>query len=217
MGTIGKTLPIIDSRNPKEIIIAGLEYKIKELGLLRVPFDISTDYPSRETFEKDKRDTLPIQRRIVVRKLSNTVEIYSIGSMIGGEIDLKDVLASAPIHESRSQGWVDQYTMELSVWSTDSKDRDNIVELTKLWMLELEQDIYDGTIAFPFFYLRELFAIRFIRAYEDINYDLYINGPVYIGTLVYNITAPFFNDTSGEDYQKYKMSLTETLVDTLQV
>jgi len=217
MATIGKTLPVIDSRNPKDIIIAGLNFKIEELGLLRVPFDISTDYPSRETFEKDQRDTIPIKRRIVVKKLNNTVQMYGIGNTVDGEINLADVGTTTPIHESLNLGWVDQYTMELSVWSTDSKDRDNIVELIKLWMLELEQDVYDGTLEFPFYYLRELFAIRFIRAYEGTNHDLYIDGPVYIGTLVYSVMAPFFNDTSGETYQQYKVSLTETLVDNIQI
>lgn len=211
MANIGKELDVLGIRNPKEILIRGLEQKIAEQGNLRQGFDITTDYPSRETYDHDA-ESRRIKRRIVVRQMSNTVERYALGQLVSGEFDDEDL----ELHEVF--GWADLYNMEISIWSPDSKDRDNIVELIKLWMLELEQDIKSGSIelGLPFFFDKDIFAIRFIRAYEGVNSQIYRNGPIYIGSLVYNLIAPFYHSTSDNDYQRYKIHLIGQIVDCIE-
>lgn len=201
---IGKALQVVDTRNPKDIIIAGLEMKIAEQGNLRRAFDITSDYPSRETYETDLTQDNVVKRRIVVRKISNTVNTYAIGNIVGGMLDpttgeVEDIF-----------GWADQYTMEISVWSPDSKDRDNIVELVKLWMLELEQDIQAGYLQVPFMYAKEMYALRFVREYEGENHVLVRNGTIYIGNIVYDFVAPFYYK-SEDAIVNYKYQLIENL------
>lgn len=211
MTVTGKILNPLGIRNPKEILVRGLEHKISEQGNLRQGFDISTEYPSRETYDHDA-ESRRIKRRVIVKQLSNTVERYAIGQEIAGEFDI-DTLSQ---HEFF--GWVDLYTMEVSVWSPDSKDRDNIVELIKLWMLELEQDVKSGSIELnlPFFFDSDIFAIRFIRAYEGVNSQVYRNGPIYIGSLVYTLVAPFYHHTTDDDFERYKFRLIERIADCIE-
>ena len=211
MTTIGTPLVPLGIRNPKEVLIEGLRRKLDEQGNLRQSFDITAEYPSRETYDHDARERR-IKRRVVVKQLTNAVERYAIGHEIGGEFDF------STLTDNRVFGWVDLYTMEVSIWSPDSKDRDNIVELIKMWMLELEQDIKSGNVEFelPYFYTSDIFAIRFIRAYEGVNNNIYRNGPIHIGSLVYNLIAPFYHLTNDEDYHKYKINLIGHIVDCIE-
>ncbi len=202
MVNTGKPLDALGIRNPKEIIVKGLERKISEQGVLRQSFDISTEYPSRETYDHDA-ESRRIKRRIVVKQLTNTVERYAIGHQIGGEFNQET------LEYKQYSGWADLYTMEVSIWTPDSKDRDNIVELVKLWMLELEQDVRSGSLdlGLPFFFDRNIFAVSFIRAYEGVNHQVYRNGGIYIGSLVYTVIAPFYHESTDEDYARYKVKL----------
>jgi hypothetical protein len=199
--TTGKKLHTIDTNNPKDIIIEGLKLKIDSLGELRVPFDVTTDYPSRETYEHDQERDRRIRRRLVVRKLQNTVRTYALGQNVYGYVD-EDNLVDEGV-----QGYLNLYTMEISIWSPDSQDRDNLVELIKLWMLELEQELQVGTFSLPFFYNRNLLAIKFLRSVEDINMEIYRNGPIYIGSLVFEVIVPFFNITI-EELERYTLNIT---------
>ena len=72
-------LHIVDIRNPKDIIIEGLNMKIAEMGDLRVPFDVSKNYPGRETFLHEGVEHRVPSRRIVVRRLANTIHIPALG------------------------------------------------------------------------------------------------------------------------------------------
>lgn len=202
----GKRLHSIDVNNPKDIIMEGLRLKVDALGDLKVPFDITTDYPSRETYEHDEQAGRKMRRRIVVRKTQNTVKRYAIGQNVSGYRN-EDELFDEDV-----QGYLDAFTMEISAWSTDSKDRDNLVELIKLWMLELEQELQSGLIEVPFFFSKNLFAIKFLRAYEDVNMDIYRNGPIYIGSVVFEVLVPFFHGTR-EQLERYKVQLTTNVIE----
>jgi hypothetical protein len=208
--TTGTSLYTIDSRNPKDIIIRGLELKIEEQGALRVGFDITTDYPSRETFQHDLEEHRRHKRRIVVRKMNNVIHKMGIGKLGGGGWDIENNLSTD------YYGWVDQYMLEVSVWSPDSSDRDNIVELVKLWMLELEQEIQAGYVQLPFLLAQDMFSVKFVRAYEDANYNLIQNGPMYIGSLVYECLIPFFHE-NREDLETYKFNLIGNIVDKISL
>jgi len=212
MTITGQELTPLGIRNPKDIIIKGLQMKVDEQGELRRAFDITTDFPSRETYEHDAVSR-NLKRRVVVKQLSNTVAQYAIGNVTGGEFNFE------LLQDELELGWVDNYSIEVSVWSTDSKDRDNIVELIKLWMLELEQDVKSGNLRLelPFFFDNDIFAIRFIRGYEDVNHNIYRNGPIYIGSLVYTVTAPFFHRTESVDYERYKVILIANIVDHITI
>jgi len=207
----GTALYTIDSRNPKEILIEGLTQKIEGQGNLRVGFDVTTDYPSRETFEHDLEEHRRYKRRVVVRKLNNVMQSVGIGKQVSNEGFNTEYPSFDDIY-----GWVDQYMMEVSIWSPDSKDRDNIVELVKLWMLELEQEIQAGAIQVPFLFAKEMFSIKFIRSYEDANYNLIQNGPMYIGSLVYECTVPFFHENQ-DALREYQLNIVGRIVDKLSL
>jgi hypothetical protein len=204
--TSGKRLHTIDTNNPKDIIVEGLKIKVDSLGDLKVPFDITTDYPSRETYEHDQERDRRIRRRVVVRKLQNTVRTYGLGQNVSGYRNTEE------LYDEEVQGYLDLYTMEISVWSPDSQDRDNLVELIKLWMLELEQELQSGDIILPYFYQKNLLAIKFLRAYEDVNMEIYRNGPIYIGSLVFEVIIPFFHETR-EKLERYKVILNTNVIE----
>lgn len=202
----GKTLYTIDIKNPKDVILQGLKMKVEGLGDLRVPFDITTDYPSRETYEHDLERDRSVRRKVVIRKLQNTVKTYALGQVVSGNYDLENMV------DQETYGYVDSFTVEISCWSPDSSDRDNIVELIKLWMLELEQELQVGELDLPYFYSKDLLAIRFLRAYEDVNMDIYRNGPIYIGSLVFDVIIPFFHNTR-EELERYTINLTTNVIE----
>jgi hypothetical protein len=204
--TSGKRLHSIDRYNPKDIIMEGLKIKVDSLGDLKVPFDITTDYPSRETYEHDQERDRRIRRRVVVKKLQNTVKTYALGQNVSGYMNEDE------LYEESFQGYLDLYTMEISVWSPDSQDRDNLVELIKLWMLELEQELQSGDIILPYFYQKNLLAIKFLRAHEDVNMEIYRNGPIYIGSVVFEVIIPFFHETR-EELEKYRFILNTNVIE----
>jgi hypothetical protein len=202
----GKKLHVIDKTNPKDVIKEGLQLKVDSLGELRVPFDITTDFPSRETYENDAEGGTKIRRRIVIRKLQNSVRTYALGQNVDGYVDFDDM------YEEDIQGYLDLFTIEVSVWSPDSNDRDNLVELIKLWMLELEQELQVGNIELPYFYHNGLLSIKFLRASEDVNMEIYRNGPIFIGSLIFEVTVPFFHSTR-EELQRFKIHLKTNVIE----
>lgn len=215
MNGSGKKLIVVDDINPKNIIIAGLKKKIEELGSLRQSFDVTKDYPSRETFEQDLDDGLVVKRRIVVSRPESSVEKYAIGHEIESRF-LAEKEIDGTIQDVHLVGWVDKHTIEVSVWTPDSNDRDNILVLLNMWMLELEQDIQNGNLEVPYFYENQIFAITYLREYEEKNYDLLTGGgPIYIGTAVYQVISPFFHLVYGTEYQQYKMNLIAKITDCI--
>lgn len=205
-----KALVPLGIRNPKDIILAGLQKKIDEQGPLRKAFDLSVDFPSRETYAHtpNARD---IKRRIVVKVLANEVERYAIGDVVAGWYDENSK------EETLGLGWSDTYIIEVSVFTTSSEDADNIAELIKLWMLELTHDLESGDpdMNFPFFFDRKLFNMRFIRGYEGTNMSLRANGPIYVRSLTYHAIMPFFHK-SIEQFEQYKINLIQQIVDCIE-
>lgn len=217
MSTTGNALSTLNQVNVKDVIVEGLKLKIEEQGNLRLAFDVTTEYPTRETFQNDKEGQRRHVRRIVVKKLNTVASNFGIGWVVDGEMDFND--EDVP-EEDLIQGWVDSSIIEISVWSPDSRDRDNIVELIKLWMLELEQDVRLGNLFthVPFYFDRGIFAIKYLRDYEDVNYELRKeDGPMYIGSLVFEVMTPFFHRASTDDYEKYKLNLIGRIVDCINI
>lgn len=209
---MSRPLHSIQVANVKDVIYEGLKKKIDELGDLSIPFDISLEYPTRETFSTSPQGDHRHRRRVVVKRITETVKHYAIGHVVGGETNLDT------LEETLVQGWVDNNTIEVSVWSPDSKDRDNLMSLVKLWMLELEQDIHQGNIILetPFFFNRELFQVRYVRSYEDSNRDWKTaTGVIYIGSLIFEVSSPFFHKTNPEYLEKYKAHLLSEVVNCI--
>lgn len=207
-----KTLVPLGIRNPKKVLMDAIQRKVDEQGDLRRAFDISMEYPSRETYEHSRDNREVTKRRIVIKQLSNSVSRFAIGDSLGGGYDEETNKVVEYF------GWVDNYQLEISVWTTDSEDRDNITELIKLWMLELLQDVRSGNseLGLPYFFANDIFSIRFIRAYEGVNHKLRVNGPVYISNLVYMIDAPFFHQGDSDDLERYKAIITARIVACLK-
>lgn len=194
----------VDTRNVKEIVIEGLQSKIDELGDLRVPFRISMDFPSSESFRRDRDGNEITERRIVVQKPRTSVAQYAVGQNAASDDYFPE--------RERYQGWTEDSDIEISVWTTDSKDRDNIVELLKIWMLELEQ----GQLGeFPFFPEHGIQAVTFLSANEEENFDVVQNGPMYIGVLNYRMLANFFNKVEPDELIRYKFNLIERVRDCI--
>lgn len=216
----GMELTRIKVANVKDIIYEGIKHKVDSQGNLRTVFDISLEYPTRETFQTNREGNRRHVRRIVIKKLNNTVSHYAIGQIVGGEVIL-DPNASEGMRDEFIQGWLDDYMIEISIWTPDSKDRDNIVDLIKLWMLELEQDILSGNLQLelPYFFNSDVFAVRFIRSYDDINYNLTAkeDGPMYIGSLVYEVKAPFFHRASPDYLEQYKIELEARIIECITI
>lgn len=206
-----KSLPTLGIRNAKDVVLHALQKKIEEQGNLRKGFDVTTDFPSRETYKHTLEDRL-IKRRIVVRNLANEVERYGIGDMVGARYD--------PVTKTETEvfGWADNYVMEISIYTTSSEDADNIAELVKLWMLELTHDLRSGNLDldFPFFFDRDAFMVRFMRGYEGVNHSLRVNGPIYIRTLSYHIVMPFYHE-SIEQFIEYKLKLVQHIESCLEL
>lgn len=216
----GMELSRVHVVNVKDVIYEGLKRKIDAQGILRVHFDLTLEYPTRETFQTDADGSRRHKRRVVIKRLNNTVSHYALGNVVDGEVIL-DASEPEGMREELIQGWLDDNMIEISVWSPDSKDRDNIVDLIKIWMLELEQDLTSGNLQLetPFFFDKDIFAIRFLRAYEDANYSLTSkeDGPMYIGSLVYEVKSPFFHRASPDYLEAYKVELIGRIVECIQL
>lgn len=192
----------IDTRNPKEIVLDGLRGKVSELGELRVPIVFSLERPTKETFRRVRDGDEVAERRIVIRRPRNPVAQRAIGQITasGGEWTDEDIY----------QGWVDAPTIEIDIWTTASDDRDNLMELVRVWMLELEQDTIDDV---PYFYEHGIQAITFLGMTEREDDSIVQNSPMYIGTLVYEMIATFFNEVERNDLVKIKANLIARLVE----
>lgn len=193
----------------KDTIIKGLEMKILELGEMTVPFEVSKNFPARETFGHRNPEHGQFRRRIVVKRITNTIKTPAIGWGVRGGFDEES------LEMTEDLGWFDENLIEISVWTTTHSDRDNITELLKMWMLELEQhELEDGE---PFFMGEGVAAVRFIRAYEDENHSsAQLNGPLYISSLIYEVYSRFHFRTE-EEYERYKFTLISRLRECIRV
>lgn len=198
----------VDTRNIKEIVIHGLSSKVEELGEMRVPFVFTQDYPTKETFARQRDGNEITERRIVVRKVKNEVAQYAIGDYAA------DSDGGWPEDTQLYQGWVDDITVEISIWTTASDDRDNIVELIKIWMLELTHDVIDDV---PFFVEHGVQFVSFLNATDEVNHDIVQNGVMHIGKLNYRMVATFFNQIEPDDLIHYKISLIGRVRECLRV
>lgn len=224
---MSKQLHVLEVPNVKKLVVAGLQKKVDELGNLAVPFKITTEYPSMETFDNTAEGnpvTFKNVRRMVVKRVTESVKQYAIGDVVQGETILPwQVDPQAEIYESEEilmQGWIEDTVIEVSIWCLDANDRDNIMELIKLWMLELQHDINQGNIdvRLPYFFDRNLFAVRYLRSYEDKNENLKApSGVVYIGSVLFEITSPFAHVTEGELLEQYRAYLTSQVVDCISI
>lgn len=202
-------LPYVDTRNPKNVIVRALKEKISAYGLVGAPIDIVKEYPSKESFKNNKDGTFEPRRKIVVKKSRNRINNQGIGREYGSSffdrenLDLKFKL-----------GWEDTYDIQISVWSPDSDDRDNLVELIKLWMLEFEQsELPEG----GFYFLKHgIHEINFLGASDSINTSIYMNGPMYIGLLDYNLLAEF-SGTTIHGFERYNFLIRSVLANDLSV
>lgn len=196
----------VDTRNLKEIVIEGLRMKLDELGELHIPFRLTMDYPSLETFRRDRDGNEITERRIVVQRPRTSVSHYALGQNAAADDYFPE--------QERYQGWLEESDIEISVWTTDSKDRDNITELIKIWMLELEQ----GQLGeYPFFSEHGVQAVTFQSAYEEENFDLIQNGAMYIGLLNYRMLATFFNKVEPDELIRYKINLMARVRDCIEL
>lgn len=201
-------LPVIDKYNVKRLIIEGLESKIAELGKLNVPILIHTDYPSSSSNAiNDTGDTVPY-RRIVVKRVSTVVNRYAIGDVYASENNLSereldgDILPT--LVDVVGEGWYEDHTIELSVWCRDSNDRDNLLELLRMFMLELNhRNLENGA---PYFYNNKIYSVKFNRAYEAQDTKIIGDNVHYVGVLEYSLSAPVYG-TTIEEYEKLKISI----------
>ena len=207
------TLPTVLRNNPKDVVLRGLKQAFAKFGPLRVPIDFSKEYPSRETWTTtaNGNTNLP-KRRIVVRKINNAPVLQAIGDSYTGSFafmgtNLEDKELAA-VHTA-GFGWVDNYTIEISVWTSDSDDRDNLVELIKLIMLELTQGRTAGNE--PFFTTNGVLAVKFVRESDSQTTSKVGNSPMYSGSTTWNLTVPFYN-TTREEYYRYKFELVDNII-----
>jgi hypothetical protein len=145
-GIINQNLGFI---RPKYIVMEGLESKVAELGDLRTDFDFTFEYPRQETIAHSDEDggTYP-RRKVVIKKLNGVPALKGIGQIYAAEtFDLDNEVVHSLSAEGIGQ--LDKHTVEISVWSPSAKDRDNLIDLIKIWMLELNRNELDS--GKPFF------------------------------------------------------------------
>lgn len=195
---------------PKYVVLDGIKSKILELGPLATSFDVTLEYPRRETQANSRDGTQKtVRRRIVVKKLDSKPYIKGIGQTYTSETfrnqDLRQTL------EVEGIGQVDLHTIEISIWTTDSKDRDLLIDLIKIWMLELNKRVEPDT-GLPFFLKRGVFSVDEVKNYENVDRGVDNNNNYYVGILVYNLTAPFYG-VHVETFEKIKFELISNLID----
>lgn len=208
-------LPVVNTINTKNIIIKGLKKLISEqLPDLTIPFDFSTSYPSRETFQNDENGDMRSKRRVVIRRLKTTPQVLAIGdAYTSDEESVTYYDGSEGISNFNAIGWVSNNMIEITVLSIDPDDRDTIIELINYMMLELVHGSEEGRL--PFFEENGIISCTFSNTYEDEDYSFVgINGAMHLGILVYNLIVPQFR-VNREDYQRMKVNLIAELMKTV--
>jgi hypothetical protein len=202
-------LPVIDTFNIKRVVIEGLESKVAELGNLNVPFIFSTDYPSSATNSTNDTGDTVSYRRVIVKRLSSVPQIYGIGDIYASEnnlheVDLDGRPAFSEFASVVANGWYEDHTIEISVWCRDPNDRDNILELLRMYMLELNHRILENGA--PYFYNNRVYALKFNRIYEAQDTKIIGDNVHYVGVLEYLLSAPVYGITL-EEYDQIKVSI----------
>ena len=194
---------------PKYVVQEGLKKKIAELGPdMMTRFDVSLEYPKRETQGNTKEGKTEATRKIVVKKVTSSPAVQGIGQIFTAETfrtgeDLQSIM------EAEGIGQVDNHTIEISVWTPDSKDRDLLIDLIKIWMLELTHTVEQSS-GLPFFLRRGIFSVNEVRNYEGIDRNS-ANVQFNTGIIVYNFLVPFYG-THVESLEKIKFNIINNLV-----
>lgn len=207
------SLPITLKNNPKDVIIQGLKMAFAKFGPLRVPIDFSKDYPTRESWTTASNGNTNVnKRRIVVKKINNTPVLQSIGDSYTGSFDFMDRSAESDLAamQTGGLGWVDNYTIEISAWTTDADDRDNLVELIKMVMLELTQ-ARTAAGKEPYFLEHGIASVKFVRESDSNSTTKVQNGPMYSGSTTWNLVVPFYN-TTRQEFIALKYSLVDNII-----
>lgn len=205
-------LPVVNTINTKNLIIKGLKQLIADqLPDLTTPFDFTTSYPTRETFQNDENGDIRQKRRVVIRRLKTTPQVLAIGdAYTSDEESVTYYDGSTGTSNFNAIGWVSNHMIEITVLSIDPDDRDTIIELINYMMLELVHGSEEGRL--PFFEENGIVSCTFSNTYEDEDYSfLGINGAMHLGILVYNLIVPQFR-VNREDYQKVKVNLIAELM-----
>lgn len=192
---------------PKYIVMEGLLKKADtELGRLRTDFDFTYEYPRQETIAHDDEsgETFP-RRRVVIKKLDGRPTLKGINQTYTSET----YVYAGEMMEAEGIGQVDKHTIEISVWSPDAKDRDNLIDLIKIWMLELNRN--EEETGQPFFYNRGVYAVEEVRNYESIDRGN-VTSSFHVGVVVYDVMVPFYG-THTEHFKRYKFDLINSIID----
>lgn len=208
------SLPIVNKINAKDILVDAIKMYIKGLGELNAPIDVSKEYPGRETTAHDKAgQRVTARRRIVVKKLKNTPFLQAIGDNTTGTFNfLTDVNTTddqVAAIKRMGYGWIDSYIFEISAWSTDSDDRDNLIELIKAMMLELTQGRSPGHD--PYFWTRGILSVKFVSESDSVDAKPVGNSVVYSGNTTWNLIVPFINP-SIDEFQRIKVGLIDSII-----
>lgn len=199
---------------PKYVIAEGIRKKISEdVPKLAHTIDLTFDYPKRETFANSHDGTrAPTRRRLVIKKLSSVPISRGIGDVYATSQNFVNNDGEGGVYatEAIGLGQVDEQTIEITVWTPDSKDRDTFLELIKLWMLELTQRIEPET-GDRFFNRNGVFSVKEAKNYENIDRRK-DQTDYYLGILVYKVLCPFYG-TQVETFTKYKYELINSLYD----
>lgn len=206
------SLPNINTESVKYKVIEGLESKVKELGELRVPIVFSTDYPaSTSNAINDSGDIRPT-RRIVVKRNLTRVKNYAIGDVAAYSRQFTPESSytwdtgnpTGTFYEIIGEGWFETTNIELSIWCREADDRDNLIELVKMWMLELTHRNLDNGA--PYFYNNKIYEVQFTRAYESPDTKVIADQIYYVGVIEYVLSYPVYG-TTVEEYEKLKVSV----------
>lgn len=210
----GNSLPQIYRISPKDVVVRGIKNYIASLGPLNAPIDVSKDYPSRESFAHNNRgERINSRRRIVVKKLKNTVALHAIGdSYTGTFITYKPTEANDNLAAIRNAGvgWIDEYTFEISVWTTDADDRDNLIELIKVIMLELTQGRSETNIQ-PYFLSNGFLSVKFASESDSQDPKVINNGVIYSGNTIWNVMVPFYH-TYSINYHGIRSAIIDPII-----
>jgi len=197
---------------PKYIVMEGLKRKLAEMPNLQHSFDLTYEYPRQESQAQDPRSgRTVIRRKVVIKKVQSAPTVKGIGQTYASETFIDE--------ETRNQlaaegvGQVDTHTIEISVWSPESTDRDLLIDLIKIWMLELNRNVEETGL--PFFYERGIYAVDEVRNYETIDRGN-ASTPFHVGIIVYNLLCPFYG-VHTDRFQKYKYDIINKIIDNTDI
>lgn len=192
---------------PKNIVMEGLSKKLDDLGEFRTRFDLTFEYPRLETIaHDDSNGATRISRRIVIKKIQSVPKLKAIDQMYSSEESNEANIAERIRAEGFGQ--LDSHMIEISVWSVDPNDRDNLIDLIKIWMLELNRNVEEDGL--PFFYSRGVYSVEEVKINETLDRQN-ISSPFHVGILVFELLCPFYA-IHTETFTRYKFALISNIV-----